>query len=59
MAVAPGTTGAERLVTRIHVANTLFNCVGGVVGCVQGCSPAFMGGWPPGCDPLQVSAERR
>jgi hypothetical protein len=38
---------------------TLANCGGWVTSRVRGRSPGFMGAWPPGWDPLQVSAGRR
>jgi hypothetical protein len=37
---------------------TLSNCGGGVVGCVQGRSPAFTYGWSPMPGGLRVSLER-
>ncbi|WP_326817924.1 hypothetical protein OIE61_30320 [Streptomyces sp. NBC_01762] len=38
--------------------NTLSNCVGESMGCVQGRSPGFTGGWPPLGLRLWVSHER-
>lgn len=39
--------------------NTLSNCVGGVMGCVRGCSPAFIGGWQLSERGALDSSERR
>lgn len=55
-----GPTGltTTRRPLKLWTANTLSNCGGAVLGCVQGRSPGFMGGSLVGSSRLVVSPER-